>query len=56
MRERVAFLLMIFVLVFLFAFVFAILGRGSYEPGGSVEDPATHFALVSPSVDQLRAG
>ncbi len=49
MRERFAFLLMIFVLVTLFAFVFAILGRGSYEPGGSAEDPAVHFALVSPA-------
>ena len=53
MRERVAFILMIFVLVTLFAFVFAILGRGSYEPGGSVEDSVVHFALVSPATAAL---
>ncbi len=42
MRERVAFTIMVAILVFLFAFTFAILGKGSYEPsqpseGGSVE-------------------
>ena len=37
-RERVAFLIMVAILVFLFAFVFAVLGKGEYEPsseGGS---------------------
>ena len=37
-RERVAFVIMVTILVFLFAFVFAVLGKGEYEPsheGGS---------------------
>ena len=37
-RERVAFLIMVAILIFLFAFVFAVLGKGEYEPsheGGS---------------------
>jgi hypothetical protein len=33
-RERVAFLIIIAVLIFLFAFTFAVLGKGEYEPGG----------------------
>ena len=38
MRERVAFTIMVAILIFLFAFLFAILGKGEYEPsheGGS---------------------
>ncbi len=38
MRERVAFTIMVAILIFLFAFTFAILGKGEYEPsheGGS---------------------
>lgn len=53
MRERLAFLLMVGILVFLFAFVFAILGRGSYEPGGSGEpgdQPVEVVALAYPAV------
>jgi len=38
-RERVAFVIMIAVLIFLFAFTFAILGKGSYEPGGGGSAP-----------------
>ena len=32
MRERVAFTIMVAILVFLFAFTFAVLGKGEYEP------------------------
>jgi len=31
-RERVAFTIMVAILIFLFAFTFAILGKGEYEP------------------------
>ena len=31
MRERVAFVILVTVLILLFAFTFAILGKGSYE-------------------------
>lgn len=33
--ERIAVGIMIAVMILLFAFVFAILGRGEYEPGGN---------------------
>jgi hypothetical protein len=33
-RERVAFVILVTVLILLFAFTFAILGKGSYEPSG----------------------
>ncbi len=38
MRERVAFVILVTVLILLFAFTFAVLGKGEYEPsheGGS---------------------
>lgn len=31
-RERLTFLILVAILVFLFAFVFAVLGKGEYEP------------------------
>jgi hypothetical protein len=34
-RERVAFVILVAVLIFLFAFTFAVLGKGEYEPGGA---------------------
>ena len=34
MRERLAFGLLIVLLIFLFAFTFAVLGKGEYVPGG----------------------
>jgi hypothetical protein len=37
-RERLAFTIMVAILIFLFAFTFAVLGKGEYEPsheGGS---------------------
>jgi hypothetical protein len=40
-RERVAFVIMIAVLIFLFAFTFAVLGKGSYEPGGAAPPPVS---------------
>jgi len=33
-RERVAFGILIILLIFLFAFTFAVLGKGEYDPGG----------------------
>jgi hypothetical protein len=33
-RERLAFGVLIVLLIFLFAFTFAVLGKGEYEPGG----------------------
>jgi len=33
-RERLAFGILIILLIFLFAFTFAILGKGEYEPSG----------------------
>jgi hypothetical protein len=32
-RERLAFGILIVLLIFLFAFTFAVLGKGEYEPG-----------------------
>ena len=39
MRERLAFGILVMILIFLFAVVFAVLGRGEYEPSseGSAE-------------------
>jgi hypothetical protein len=33
-RERLAFGILIILLIFLFAFTFAVLGKGEYDPGG----------------------
>jgi hypothetical protein len=33
-RERLAFGVLIVLLIFLFAFTFAVLGKGEYKPGG----------------------
>ena len=32
LRERLAFVIMVAILIFLFAFTFAVLGKGEYEP------------------------
>jgi hypothetical protein len=34
-RERLAFGILIILLIFLFALTFAVLGKGEYEPGGA---------------------
>lgn len=36
MRERLAFGILILLLIILFAFTFAVLGKGEYEPTGEV--------------------
>ena len=36
MRERLAFGVLIILLIFLFAFTFAVLGKGEYEPGTEI--------------------
>ena len=35
MRERLAFGVLIVLLIFLFAFTFAVLGKGEYKPAGA---------------------
>ena len=48
-RERVAFVIMVAILIFLFAFTFAILGKGEYEPsheGGSAPLQASSFSAA----------
>lgn len=45
MRERLAFGILVAILIFLFAFVFAVLGRGEYEP--STEGSAEPAPVVS---------
>ena len=41
MRERLAFGILIVLLIFLFAFTFAVLGKGEYEPGGGALPPVS---------------
>jgi hypothetical protein len=43
-RERLAFVILIAVLIFLFAFTFAVLGKGEYEPGSTTP---THSSPIS---------
>ena len=45
MRERVAFVIMVAILIFLFAFTFAILGKGEYEPS-SHEGGSAHASPI----------
>jgi hypothetical protein len=40
-RERLAFGLLIILLIFLFAITFAVLGKGEYEPGGEAQPQIT---------------
>ena len=39
MRERVALGIMVLIMILLFTIVFAILGKGAYEPSGSIPPP-----------------
>lgn len=52
MRERVAFGILVFIMIFLFAFVFAVLGRGEYDPSveeeGSYSQPTSSYAAAQP--------
>ena len=44
MRERLAFGILIILLIFLFAFTFAVLGKGEYEPtGGEIQSPISSY-------------
>jgi hypothetical protein len=43
-RERLAFGILIILLIFLFAFTFAVLGKGEYVPGG--EAPQNYSQLA----------
>lgn len=52
MRERLSIGILVGVLIFLIAFVFAILGRGEYQPPTSEEGSANtgpQVALVAPA-------
>lgn len=56
MRERLQIGVLVIVLIFLIAFVFAILGRGEYQPPTSEEGSAyssPQIALVAPEVAGL---
>jgi len=44
-RERLAFGVLIVLLIFLFAFTFAVLGKGEYKPGGATP-PHISFNLA----------
>ncbi len=48
MRERLTFGILIVLLIFLFAFVFAVLGKGEYEPGAE-KDLSPTVALSLPA-------
>jgi hypothetical protein len=43
LRERLAFVILVAILIFLFAFTFAVLGKGEYEPSheGNAAPPQT---------------
>ncbi len=46
MRERLTFGILIVLLIFLFAFVFAVLGKGEYEPAtGPDATPAVALSV-----------
>ena len=45
MRERIAFGVLIVLLIFLFAFTFAVFGKGEYEPtGGAPHQVSSNLA------------
>lgn len=54
MRERLSIGILVGVMIFLIAFVFAILGKGEYEPPTSGEsgsaNTGSQIALVAPSI------
>jgi len=55
-RERLQIGVLVIVLIFLIAFVFAILGRGEYQPPTSEEGsayPSPQIALVAPEIAGL---
>jgi hypothetical protein len=45
-RERLAFGILIVLLIFLFAFTFAVLGKGEYVPGGGEVPPQAPSRLA----------
>lgn len=53
MRERLSMGILVGVMIFLIAFVFAILGRGEYEPPTSGEhgsaNTGSQIALIAPA-------
>lgn len=49
LRERLAFGVLIAIMIILFAFVFAVLGRGEYEPSKAGSAPGPSYALISSS-------
>ena len=49
MRERVAFVILVSILIFLFAFTFAILGKGEYEPSHEGGAASLQASLSAPA-------
>jgi hypothetical protein len=49
LRERLAFVILIAVLIFLFAFTFAVLGKGSYEPSSNSAEGESAPLQASPA-------
>jgi hypothetical protein len=45
-RERLAFGILILLLIVLFAFTFAVLGKGEYEPAGGKPPPQVSSTLA----------
>jgi hypothetical protein len=48
-RERVAFVIMVAILIFLFAFTFAVLGKGSYERSSNSAEGESAPLQASPA-------
>lgn len=49
LRERLAFGILIAIMIILFAFVFAVLGRGEYEPSKAGSAPGPFYAFIGSS-------
>ena len=49
MRERVAFVVLVTVLILLFAFTFAVLGKGEYEPSHEGNAAPLQAPLAAPA-------
>ena len=49
MRERVAFVILVTILIFLFALTFAILGKGEYEPSHEGDAAPVRAPLSAPA-------
>ncbi len=48
MRERIAYLFMITILILLIALTFGVLGKGHYQPPENEQDKARHGYVLPP--------